>query len=180
MLKDNLKQLRKSKGLTQEEMATKLNVVRQTISKWEKGLSVPDSEMLLEISEMFEMPVATLLGETVERPENADSLKAISEKLALVNEQLAKSAERKRKVFRGLSIAGLGGVLIYAAWQIFAIIRLYSLPMLDQNVSEAVVGGADGPLSVFTIPSGVNAISTVIVLALLAVSVFVVCLTRRK
>ena len=46
MLKENIKQLRKSKGLSQEELAIKLNVVRQTISKWEKGLSVPDSEML--------------------------------------------------------------------------------------------------------------------------------------
>ena len=50
MLNENLKHLRKSKGLTQEELALQLGVVRQTISKWEKGLSVPDSEMLIEIS----------------------------------------------------------------------------------------------------------------------------------
>lgn len=51
MLKDNIKSARKSKGLSQEELAIKLNVVRQTISKWEQGLSVPDSEMLISISE---------------------------------------------------------------------------------------------------------------------------------
>ena len=49
MLKENIKSIRKSKGLSQEELAIKLNVVRQTISKWEKGLSVPDSEMLVAI-----------------------------------------------------------------------------------------------------------------------------------
>ncbi len=53
MLKENIKSIRKSKGLSQEELAIKLNVVRQTISKWEKGLSVPDSEMLVAISEVL-------------------------------------------------------------------------------------------------------------------------------
>ena len=65
MLRENIKAIRKSKGLTQEELAVKLNVVRQTISKWEQGLSVPDSCMLISISEVLETPVNTLLGETV-------------------------------------------------------------------------------------------------------------------
>ena len=50
-VKENIKASRKLKGLSQEELAIKLNVVRQTISKWEQGLSVPDSEMLISISE---------------------------------------------------------------------------------------------------------------------------------
>ena len=50
MLSENIKTIRKSKGYSQEELAVKLNVVRQTISKWEQGLSVPDSEMLISIS----------------------------------------------------------------------------------------------------------------------------------
>ena len=79
MLNENLRNLRKSKGLSQEELAVKLKVVRQTISKWETGLSVPDSEMLLAISDVLETPVSTLLGETVIETD-ADSLKAISEK----------------------------------------------------------------------------------------------------
>ena len=65
MLNENIKAIRKSKGLTQEELAIKLNVVRQTISKWEQGLSVPDSEVLISISEVLETPVSTLLGEPV-------------------------------------------------------------------------------------------------------------------
>ena len=67
MLKDNIKTIRKSKGLSQEELAIKLNVVRQTISKWEQGLSVPDAEMLINISEVFEIPVSEILGENIEK-----------------------------------------------------------------------------------------------------------------
>ena len=47
MLNENIKAIRKSKGLSQQELAVKLNVVRQTVSKWEQGLSVPDSDMLI-------------------------------------------------------------------------------------------------------------------------------------
>ena len=84
MLNENIKEIRKSKGLSQQELAVKLNVVRQTVSKWEQGLSVPDSEMLISISERLETPVSTLLGETVIETE-VDSLKAISEKLEVIN-----------------------------------------------------------------------------------------------
>ena len=84
MLNENIRAIRKSKGLSQEELAIKLNVVRQTISKWEQGLSVPDSDMLLAISEALETPVSTLLGETVAETKGED-LKAISEKLEIIN-----------------------------------------------------------------------------------------------
>ena len=66
MLNENLKQLRKSKGLSQEELAIRLNVVRQTISKWEKGLSVPDADMLIKIADIFEVSVSELLGAKID------------------------------------------------------------------------------------------------------------------
>ena len=62
MLNENIRTIRKSKGLSQQELAVKLNVVRQTISKWEQGLSVPDSNMLISISEVLETPVSTSLN----------------------------------------------------------------------------------------------------------------------
>lgn len=97
MLKENIKSLRKSKGLSQEELAIKLNVVRQTISKWEQGLSVPDAEMLISISELFETPVNTLLGENISEKEVND-LKAISEKLEIINLQLSQRKKEKQKI----------------------------------------------------------------------------------
>ena len=84
MLSENIKAMRKSKGLSQQELAIALNVVRQTISKWEQGLSVPDSDMLISLSEVLETPVSTLLGKTVAEAK-VDDLKAISEKLEIVN-----------------------------------------------------------------------------------------------
>ena len=96
MLKDNLKTLRKNKGISQEELSVKLNVVRQTISKWESGLSVPDAEMLISISEVFETPVSEILGENIEEKEKND-IKVISEKLEVINEQLSRKQKQKRK-----------------------------------------------------------------------------------
>ena len=93
MLKDNIKTIRKSKGLSQEELAIKLNVVRQTISKWEQGLSVPDSEMLVSISEALETPISTLLGEQISESK-IDDLKVIAEKLEIVNLQLLQKKEQ--------------------------------------------------------------------------------------
>lgn len=96
MLKDNLKTLRKNKGFSQEELSVKLNVVRQTISKWESGLSVPDAEMLISISEVFETSVSTILGENIEEKEKND-MKVISEKLEIINEQLSIQQKQRRK-----------------------------------------------------------------------------------
>ncbi len=97
MLNENIKAIRKSKGLSQEELAVKLNVVRQTISKWETGLSVPDSDMLISISEVLEIPVSTLLGETIAEAK-PDDLKAISEKLEVINLQLAQKKVTRQRV----------------------------------------------------------------------------------
>ena len=96
MLKDNLKTLRKNKGLSQEELSIKLHVVRQTVSKWESGLSVPDAEMLIRISEILETSVNEILGESIEEKEKND-LKVISEKLEVINEQLSMIQKQKRK-----------------------------------------------------------------------------------
>ena len=96
MLNENIKAVRNSKGISQEELAIKLNVVRQTVSKWERGLSVPDSEMLISISEALETPVSVLLGETLTE-EAPEDLKAISEKLEVINLQLARQKAAKRR-----------------------------------------------------------------------------------
>ena len=101
MLNENIRNLRKAKGLSQEELAIKLNAVRQTVSKWEKGLSVPDSSMLVLLAEEMDTSVTTLLGETVqEKSLNEGNLKNISEKLEVINLQLAKRSEMKIRTIR--------------------------------------------------------------------------------
>lgn len=130
MLNENIKAIRKSKGLSQEELAIKLHVVRQTISKWEQGLSVPDSNMLISISEVLETPVSTLLGETIAEPKR-DDLKAISEKLEVINLQLAKKAAAKRKMLQWLFIFIACGIVI-----IFAVLIALNSPYLGWDYSD--------------------------------------------
>ena len=139
MLNENIRAIRKSKGLSQEELAIKLNVVRQTISKWERGLSVPDSDMLISISEVLETPVSTLLGETVIESK-VDDLTAISEKLEIINLQLAQRKTTRRKIFHWLLIS-LCAVIVTIS---VALIVLNS-PYLGwdySNPETAVVGVA--------------------------------------
>ena len=104
MLSDNIKRVRKSKGLSQEELAIKLNVVRQTVSKWENGLSVPDSDMLIALADELDTSVNVLLGETVTES-MTDDLKVISKKLEVINLQLAKRNMVKIKTIRLILIA---------------------------------------------------------------------------
>lgn len=137
MLNENLKTLRKSKGLSQEELAIKLNVVRQTISKWEQGLSVPDADMLISISEVFETSVSTLLGETVAEAK-ADDLRAISEKLEVINLQLAHRKAARQNAIHWLFI-GLCTVTAAA----FPVLIVLNSPYLGWDYSQpetAVIG----------------------------------------
>ena len=139
MLNENMKAIRKSKGLSQQELAVKLNVVRQTISKWEQGLSVPDSDMLISISEVLETPVSKLLGETIIETE-VDTLKAISEKLEVINLQLAQRKTIKRKMIHWLLISVCAIIVI-----VFAILLGLESSYLEWNYSDpetAVLGAA--------------------------------------
>ena len=104
MLNENIKRIRKSKGLSQEELAIKLNVVRQTVSKWENGLSVPDSSMLIILANELDTTVSELLGEAVAEP-TTDDLKILSEKLEVINLQLAKRSITKVKTIRWILIS---------------------------------------------------------------------------
>ena len=104
MLNENIKRIRKSKGLSQEELAIKLNVVRQTVSKWENGLSVPDSSMLIILANELDTTVSELLGEPIAEP-TTDDLKILSEKLEVINLQLAKRSITKVKTIRWILIS---------------------------------------------------------------------------
>jgi len=137
MLSENIRALRKAKGLTQQELAVKLNVARQTVSKWEKGLSVPDAEMLMSISEVFETPVSTLLGETIDPPK-VDDLKAISEKLEVINAQLAQIMVARRNMLHWLCISLCAVIIV-----IFAVLLVAGSPYLNWDYSDpetAVLG----------------------------------------
>lgn len=139
MLSENIRNFRKAKGLSQEELAAKLNVVRQTVSKWETGLSVPDAELLVALSEALETPVGVLLGETAVLPE-ADDIQAIAERLEVINLQLAGQKETRRKTLHLFYVLlGICTVLL------FALLVLWKSPYLRWNYADpetAVFGAA--------------------------------------
>ena len=139
MLNENIKAIRKSKGFSQQDLADKLNVVRQTISKWEQGLSVPDSDLLIALSEALETPVSTLLGETVTEAEaEADQVKALSEKLEIINLQFARRKAMRRLALHWLLIAVCVGILAVAG-----VLAVVHSPYLgwDYSAPETAVMG---------------------------------------
>ena len=140
MLKDNIKNLRKEKGLSQEELAIKLNVVRQTVSKWERGLSVPDSSMLISLAEELGTSVNVLLGESVEDKTLKDDvdIKTIAERLEVINLQLARRSEMKIKLVRWILI--LLCIVIVAVFIAFGIMQSDYLGWNFNNPELAVAG----------------------------------------
>ena len=130
MLNENIKRIRKSKGLSQEELAIKLNVVRQTVSKWENGLSVPDSSILIMLADELDTTVSELLGELVAEP-TTDDLKILSKKLEVINLQLAKRSITKIKTIRWILISLCVVIVI-----IFIAIASMNSPYLDWNYND--------------------------------------------
>ena len=116
MFSENLKAIRKAKGYTQEELAIKIHVVRQTVSKWEKGLSVPDADVLTKIADVLEVSVSELLGAEIKEEINRNE---VAEQLAKVNEQLTIKNKRIKLIWKiigiililGLAVNILGAVL---------------------------------------------------------------------
>ncbi len=175
MLNENLKRLRKAKGLSQEELAAKLHVVRQTVSKWESGLSVPDSEILIRIAEELETSVGLLLGETL--PEKAPSeLEVLAEKLELLNEQIAKQNAARRKLQRTLLML----LLIVASGSLLLNLLLLMHSYIAERsmqANTAVIGGADGPTAIFVSVRLFPMIASLILILLCGVGLYKI---RRK
>lgn len=97
MLSENIKVFRKQKGYTQETLAQALNIVRQTVSKWEKGYSVPDADMLEKLAEVLDVSVSDLLGSSSDNQKQASDLEKISSQLAMLNDQMAREIARRKR-----------------------------------------------------------------------------------
>lgn len=157
MIEENIRRLRKNAKMSQEDLAEKLSVVRQTVSKWERGLSVPDAEMVIKIAALFEVPVSELLGmETSsavtvnsgkkqsiressgsEIPSTATasdvSIRELTEKLAQLNEQLAEKNKAERRMKSVNKKRGLILLLCFAA-------VIFSLNIPNRALGACVVG----------------------------------------
>lgn len=112
MLNENLRKARINKNMSQEQLALQMNVVRQTISKWEKGTSVPDAHTLVQLSEILELPVEALLGENQlkEPPEPNE----IARQLARMNDLTALKMQRSKENW-AMAAKILGGIAVFLA-----------------------------------------------------------------
>lgn len=128
MFHENLKTMRKAKGYTQEELAIKLNVVRQTVSKWEKGLSVPDADVLCKIADVLDMDVSTLLGEEI--VEETDK-SAVAQQLAKISEQLAMKNQRSKTIWKVVGII----LFVILVFYILAIV-VFSV-VASENIADS-------------------------------------------
>lgn len=128
MFGENLKTLRKQKGFSQEELATRLHVVRQTISKWEKNLSVPDADTLIRLAEILEVSVSELLGTKIE---NENTASDVAEQLSRINEQLAIKNRRSRRIWKIVVIILAAIILINIFIAVF-----FSVPTLNESIQS--------------------------------------------
>ena len=138
MLNENLKQLRKSKGLSQEELAIRLNVVRQTISKWEKGLSVPDADMLIKIADIFEVSVSELLGAIIGEKKEQD-VNEVADQLMRINEQLAIKNRRSHRIWKTVGIV----LLLFVIFNIGLVVLNYAAFDSFENKTSVEVNRID-------------------------------------
>ena len=148
MLNENIKALRKAKGLSQEELAIKLNVVRQTVSKWEKGLSVPDAGMVIQIAEVLDTTANILLGEEIPRSEETDFTKTLAAKLEVLNEQYSKQNEHRCKIWRIVFATILIFSLISLIRYLFFFASIFQMTNIGEtstSTSVTVIGGSDVP-----------------------------------
>ena len=131
MFSENLKTIRKEKGYTQEELAIKVNVVRQTVSKWEKGLSVPDADVLSHIAEVLEVSVSELLGADIKQE---DSKNEVAEQLAKISEQLAIKNRRSKKIWRIIGIILLAIIIVNIIWVTVGMISFNSYKYSEKSI----------------------------------------------
>mgnify|MGYP003164130344 CR=1 FL=1 len=132
MFNENLKIIRKAKGYTQEELAIKIHVVRQTISKWEKGLSVPDADMLSKLADVLEINVSELLGSEIKEETNKNE---VSEQLAKISEQLALKNRRRKRIWKVIGFILLAVIVINMLLVVLGTVT-YSWPTVDFEYIE--------------------------------------------
>ncbi len=129
MIGENIQIIRKEKHMSQEELAVKLHVVRQTVSKWENNLSVPDADVLIRMAELLEVPVSRLLGVETEEQNVSD----LAEELARLNQQLAEKNQKEKRLLQVEKKRGLILSLSFAA-------LLLALLVGNEVVSVVLVG----------------------------------------
>jgi len=149
MLADQIKHFRTRQGLSQAELAKKLHVVRQTVSKWEQGLSVPDAQMLVALAQALDTTVAQLLGQDApDAPQDA-TIEQLARQLQDINACLADQARRRKRCLRAVCIVLLVLAMGMLAYQSMPLWLRWCMRMAPVVGETTVIGGADGPTAIW-------------------------------
>ena len=106
-----LKELRNGEGLTQEQLAEKLNVSRRTVSRWETGSNMPDLDLLIEMADFYHVDIRELLnGERDSEKMN----KELKETVLKVAEYSNAEKQRSTKIVRIYFVLGIVALIVNA------------------------------------------------------------------
>lgn len=139
MFNENLKRLRKQRNMSQETLANQLHVTRQTISKWENGLSVPDADLLIRLSEIFDTTVSESLGDSSPIEDLTDT-HIIAEKLEYINLSLMEKNRRSQKNWRIIKLCLLSLLVIFVICIFTSILSssIYNQPHTKLEMIEEI------------------------------------------
>ena len=127
-LSEIIYKLRKKSGLSQEQLAEKLNVSRQAISKWESGVSLPESEKMIALSDFFGVSLDYLMKEDAKEPEEEREL-------------LSKQSSGRAGFVIGL-IATVGGVVALIVWGILTVFDTAASGQIGESSRIEIDGNA--------------------------------------
>ncbi len=180
MLGDNIKKLRSAAGLSQEELAGKLHVVRQTVSKWEKGLSVPDADMLIALAKALNSSPAKLLGTDKDEAGASTQAHELAGQLAELNARLAEQLEKNRRLRRSLSMAAVAAACLALLVQLLPKLHGFFTGLYLSGAAGGIIGGADGPTAIYISSSGPSWPALAIFSALLILGILGLIRTRKR
>ena len=114
-----LKELRKEKGFTQEQLAETLNVSRRTVSRWETGNNMPDLDLLMEIADLYEVDLREMLNG--ERKSEDKMNKELEETVLQVAEYTNADKQRVTKTVQGFFLLGILALVINVAMDLMEV-----------------------------------------------------------
>lgn len=138
MLSENIARLREEHGLTQKQLAEKLHVVRQTVSKWEKGTSMPDAETLVKLAEIFGTTPNELLD--IETPQLLD-VGELTWRTAVISEQLRVQQQRTEGVLDMVKRIFVFLMLVFVVIPF----GIFTIAFIEQEIRVATQQPASAP-----------------------------------
>ena len=172
MLSQQIQLLRKQQGLSQQVLADRLHVVRQTVSKWEQGRSVPNAQQIQPLADALNTSVQTLL----ELEPSADAQRMQEQLDTLQTELRQATLRRHKRRFLALTVSGL--VLLVLA--LLVLLHSYHALAAWEQLAPQVIGGADVATQIYVASLTPELLLCLVPLILLAAGLIGLWRTFRK